>query len=400
MNIAKQRYWAVVAAGGSGSRMGPGQPKQYRILAGKTVLEHCVSQLLGVERLAGVFVGADRELAQPIIARIQQPSPSVILRRCEPAATRAGTVLAALEMVQQYAEIADWVLVHDAARPLVRIEDVDRLIDSIGDADDGGLLGWPVTDSLGLSENADGRPQMTRSVSRDGLWRAATPQMFRLGSLYATLQASIDNDTHATDEAGMMSAAGFHPTFVACSPTNFKITRIEDLQLASKLIDATTTSVRVGTGFDVHRLVAGRPLILGGVKIPFERGLAGHSDADVLLHAIIDACLGAAALGDIGGHFPDSDSQYQGVDSRELLRLSVARVAEAGFSVANVDATIIAEAPRLSPYVAAMTTQIASDCGVDVDCVNVKATTTEGLGFTGRGEGIASQASVILHSRS
>jgi len=203
---------------------------------------------------------------------------------------------------------------------------------------------------------------------------------------------------HATDEAGMMSAAGFKPIFVACSPTNFKITQPEDLQLASKLIDGAAPSVRIGSGFDVHRLVAERPLILGGVEIPFERGLDGHSDADVLLHAIIDACLGAASLGDIGHHFPDSDSQYQGADSRELLRLAVARVAEAGFRVGNVDATIIAEAPRMAPHVAAMMTHIANDCGIDVDCVNVKATTTEGLGYTGRGEGIASQASVVLKS--
>lgn len=155
---------------------------------------------------------------------------------------------------------------------------------------------------------------------------------------------------------------------------------------------------RVGTGFDVHQLVAGRALIIGGVTIPYERGLLGHSDADVLLHAIADALLGAAALGDIGKHFPDSDPTYKGADSRTLLRTVVQRVREAGWQVGNIDATIIAQAPKMAPHVAQMQTNIASDCAVTVGAVNVKATTTEQLGFTGRGEGIAAQASVLLTS--
>ena len=153
---------------------------------------------------------------------------------------------------------------------------------------------------------------------------------------------------------------------------------------------------RVGTGFDVHQLVAGRALIIGGVTVPYERGLLGHSDADVLLHAIADALLGAAALGDIGKHFPDSDPTYKGADSRTLLRTVVQRVREAGWQVGNVDATIIAQAPKMAPYIAQMQVNIAADCGVAVGAVNVKATTTEQLGFTGRGEGIAAQASALL----
>lgn len=155
---------------------------------------------------------------------------------------------------------------------------------------------------------------------------------------------------------------------------------------------------RVGTGFDVHQLVAGRALIIGGVTIPYERGLLGHSDADVLLHAIADALLGAAALGDIGGHFPDSDPTYKGADSRTLLRTVVQRVREAGWQVGNIDATIIAEAPKMSPHIAQMRVNIASDCAVELGAINVKATTTEQLGFAGRGEGIAAQASALLTS--
>lgn len=154
--------------------------------------------------------------------------------------------------------------------------------------------------------------------------------------------------------------------------------------------------IRIGTGFDVHQLVAGRPLVMGGVTIPFELGLLGHSDADVLLHAIADALLGAAALGDIGKHFPDTDVAYKGADSRFLLRSVVQRVREAGWCVGNVDATIIAQAPKMAPHIASMRANIAADCGVPVDCISVKATTTEQLGFTGRGEGIAAQASALL----
>ena len=158
----------------------------------------------------------------------------------------------------------------------------------------------------------------------------------------------------------------------------------------------STLPFRVGTGFDVHQLVAGRALIMGGVTIPYERGLLGHSDADVLLHAIADALLGAVALGDIGKHFPDNDPTYKGADSRVLLRSVVARVRETGYAVGNIDATIIAQAPKMAPHIAQMRTHIAEDCGVAQDCVSVKATTTEQLGFTGRGEGIAAQASVLL----
>jgi 2-C-methyl-D-erythritol 2,4-cyclodiphosphate synthase len=153
---------------------------------------------------------------------------------------------------------------------------------------------------------------------------------------------------------------------------------------------------RVGTGFDVHQLVAGRPLVVGGVTIPYERGLLGHSDADVLLHAIADALLGAAALGDIGKHFPDTDSAFRGADSRVLLRSVVQRVQEAGWRVGNIDSTIIAQAPKMAPHIAQMRANIATDCGVAIDCISVKATTTEQLGFTGRGEGIAAQASALL----
>lgn len=154
--------------------------------------------------------------------------------------------------------------------------------------------------------------------------------------------------------------------------------------------------IRIGTGFDVHQLVAGRPLVMGGVTIPFELGLLGHSDADVLLHAIADALLGAAALGDIGKHFPDTDVAYKGADSRALLRSVVQRVREAGWRVGNVDATIIAQAPKMAPHIASMRANIAADCDVPIDCISVKATTTEQLGFTGRGEGIAAQASALL----
>lgn len=374
--------------------MGVGTPKQYRLLAGMPMLELTVRKLLSLRnpQLDGVVIGAAAEPAESVLRRLNHDSIATgVLDRSEPGSTRAETVLKAVERVAQTCTDEDWILVHDAARPLLKATDVERLIDVVGERDDGGLLGWAVADSV---SRVDG-DAMTESVSRDGLWRAATPQLFRLGLLRESLSAAIARGDVITDEASVMFAAGYRPRLVQCSPSNFKITTVEDFAMAQQML-GVSTGIRVGTGFDVHALVDGRPLILGGVEIAFDRGLDGHSDADVLLHAIADACLGAAALGDIGRHFPDSDSQYAGADSRQLLRHVVGLLRAGNLVVNNIDATVIAEAPKLAPHIAQMVANIASDCAVAPGAVNVKATTTEGLGFTGRGQGIAAQATVTV----
>jgi len=304
----------------------------------------------------------------------------------------------------------DWVLVHDAARALLRPEWVDRLIDACLDDAVGGLLALPLADTL-KTEDA-GRAHGT--LDRRGKWLAQTPQMFRLGMLRDALAHAGDA---VTDEAGAIEASGRQPRLVAGDAANFKITWPEDVARAQALLagaatpDQTTaararatedtkmtdaTALRMGEGWDVHALVAGRPLVLGGVTIPHDKGPLAHSDGDALLHAITDALLGAAALGDIGRHFPDTDPAFAGADSIALLREAARRVRAAGHAIVNVDSTIVAQAPRLAPHIDAMRTCIATALGLEPANVNVKAKTAEQLGPVGEGRAIEARAVCLL----
>jgi 2-C-methyl-D-erythritol 2,4-cyclodiphosphate synthase len=253
-------------------------------------------------------------------------------------------------------------------------------------------LALPVPDTLKRSDASAEAVRSVQTVDRAGLWAAQTPQLFPLHRLAHALKQATD----VTDEASAMEQLGAKPRLVMGDWANRKYTYPEDFQEREALTRQNPWP-RVGTGFDVHALVEGRPLIIGGVRIDHPRGLLGHSDADVLLHAISDAILGAAGLGDIGRHFPDTESQYKGADSRVLLRTVVERVHAEGFDVYQLDATIIAQAPKMSPHIAQMVMNIQAD--TQTEAVNIKATTTEHLGFTGRQEGIAAQASAVLVPR-
>ena len=307
-------------------------------------------------------------------------------------AERFESVRNGLDAIRDEVGFEDWVLVHDAARPGLSGELLDRLIGEVGEDPFGGLLAVPVADTL---KRADADNRVLRTESRDKLWQAQTPQMFRYSLLQRAL--SLLDGAAVTDEAQAVERMGFQAKLVAGDMTNFKVTYPQDIKLAELIL--RRQGMRVGQGFDVHQLVEGRKLIIGGVDIPYERGLLGHSDADVLLHAICDALLGAAALGDIGRHFPDSDPRYKGIDSRRLLREVMQLLKDKGYGVVNLDATIIAQAPKMAPHIEQMVANIAADLGVEADCVNVKATTTEKLGFTGRGEGIAAQAVCLIEKR-
>ncbi|HET7092015.1 MAG TPA: 2-C-methyl-D-erythritol 2,4-cyclodiphosphate synthase, partial [Thermomicrobiales bacterium] len=254
----------------------------------------------------------------------------------------------------------------------------------------------PVADTL--KRVVDGR--VTATVDRAGLWAAQTPQGFRQ-DIVERLLPLIQAAETVTDEAALCESLGVPVAVVPSSSANLKVTLPDDVGVAAALLrarsgEAPARSTRSGIGYDVHRLVPGRRLVLGGVEIAHDRGLEGHSDADVVLHAIADALLGAAALGDIGRHFPPSDPRYAGADSRDLLRQAASLLAEAGYHPVNVDATVIAEAPRLGPHVPAMQHAIAACLGLAPDAVGVKATTNEGLGFAGRGEGIAAFAVAVI----
>jgi 2-C-methyl-D-erythritol 4-phosphate cytidylyltransferase/2-C-methyl-D-erythritol 2,4-cyclodiphosphate synthase len=392
------RLFALVPCAGSGSRAGTEGPKQYRPIAGRAMVAHTLAALAAVPRLAATLV-----VLAPDDAQFEAAVPGFVGERGWVArvggATRAASVAAGLaELARRGASDGDWVLVHDAARCLLRPEWVDALIDACLGHDVGGLLAQPVADTL---KQADETGRVAATVDRAGKWAAQTPQMFRLGLLRRALAAAGDA---VTDEASAVEALGLAPRLVAAPLENFKVTWPADFALAERLLASrgrTTganamTTLRIGEGWDTHALVTGRPLILGGVTIPHTHGLAGHSDADALAHAITDALLGAAALGDIGRHFPDTDPQFRGADSLVLLAEAARRVRAAGWAIANVDATIVAQAPKMAPHIPAMQAKLAAAMGLAPDQVNVKAKTAEKMGPVGEGRAIEARAVSLL----
>ncbi|HUO80391.1 MAG TPA: 2-C-methyl-D-erythritol 4-phosphate cytidylyltransferase [Steroidobacteraceae bacterium] len=386
-------YWLVMPAAGRGRRMGEGErlPKQYQPLAGRTVLEHALAPFLADPACRGVVVAlaaGDRHFAALPLAR--DPRVATVTGGAE----RRDSVAAGLATLRARLGAEDpWVLVHDAARPCLPRADLARLLAALPGAPDGALLALRIADTVKRA-GADGRVE--RTVPREALHRAQTPQAFRLGALSAALAA----DPAATDEASALEAAGARPLLVAGSATNIKVTEPGDLELAGRLLgEARMGESRIGFGIDVHAFGPGDHVMLGGERVPYGRGVVAHSDGDVLLHALCDALLGAAGLGDIGQHFPDSDPAFRGVASVELLRATLARIGAAGLAVVNADLTLLGEAPRIAPHRERIRTAIARELGLPPERVNLKATTTERLGFLGRGEGLAAEAAVLLETR-
>lgn len=384
------RYWLVLPAAGRGRRLVGETTKQYRSVAGRTLLEHALAPFLADPACDGAIVALaadDRRFATLPVAG--DPRVHTVTGGAE----RRDSVLAGVAWLRARVGAADpWVLVHDAARPCLPRSDLARLVAALPDAADGALLALRVTDTVKRAAS-DGRVATT--VPREGLWRAQTPQAFRLARLAAALAAS----PAATDEASAMEAAGGRPTLVPGSPDNIKVTEPSDLALAGRLLgERSMGEPRIGFGIDVHAFGPGDHVWLGGERIAHDRGLVAHSDGDVLLHALCDALLGAAALGDIGQHFPDSDPRYRGVAGRELLGATLERVGAAGFRVVNADLTLIGEAPRIAPHRATIRATIAAALGIAPERVNLKATTTERLGFLGRREGLAAEAVVLLET--
>ena len=382
-------YVALVPAAGGGSRMASAVPKQYLPLLGRPLLWHTLAALAAVKAIARLYVVLapdDEQWAQHDFTAFADKLRPL---RCG-GATRAESVANGLAAMTDE-DAATWVLVHDAARACVTPRQIEALIAGIADDGVGGLLAVPVADTLKREQER----HVAATVSRQQLWQAQTPQMFRRDLLLRALTAARD----VTDEASAVEALGLSPRLIEGDAANLKITYPADLHLAELILrdrNNMAKEMRMGQGYDVHALVAGRKLILGGVEIAHETGLLGHSDADVLLHAVTDAILGAAGLGDIGRLFPDSDERWRGADSRVLLRGAMAQVREAGWRVVNVDATVVAQAPRVSPYAAAMAANIAADLGIAAAAVNIKGKTTEKLGFEGRREGIAAQAVALI----
>ena len=374
---------ALIVAAGQGNRVGGDVPKQYRVVAGKTVLAHAHEALASHDAIDGVVVvvaAGQQDLAQALLGEDVQ----VVVG----ADSRRGSVHAGLEAIAA-AGGADIVLIHDAARPFLPPVVVDRLLDALMDKD-GAIPILPVADTLvrgagGLMEN---------TVDRAQLHRVQTPQAFRFPAILAA-HRTWDTAHDATDDAQILRACGHDVILVQGDERLNKLTYEQDFSRVQTLL-APAFVTRVGMGYDVHRLAAGEPLWLGGVLVPHDRGLAGHSDADVALHAIVDAVLGALADGDIGSHFPPSDPQWRGASSDRFLAHAGDRVKAHQGRIDHIDLTIICEAPKIGPHREAMRARIAEILEVSIGQVSVKATTTERLGFAGRREGIAAQAVATL----
>lgn len=382
----------VIVAAGRGSRAGAAGlgPKQYIEIDGATVLARSVRAFVdhpGIGPIQLVIHGDDAELYRkamgPLAARVRPPVVG--------GGTRQASVRAGLEALASQVPAPDLVLIHDGARPFVDEGVIGRVIAAL-DACDGAIAALPLSDTL-KRVGSDGR--ISGTLDRSGLWRAQTPQGFRFDAIVEAHRRAATHPVELTDDAAVAEFAGLSVVVVDGAPRNIKITTAQDIAMAQAEPRASI-EIRTGQGFDVHRFCPGDHVWLGGVQIPHTAGLDGHSDADVALHALTDAILGAIADGDIGQHFPPSDPQWKGASSDRFLADAARRAREAGARIVNVDITILAEAPRIGPHRSAMQARIADILGLGPGRVGIKATTTEGLGFTGRREGIAAMAQATL----
>ncbi len=392
-------YWVIMPAAGSGRRFGAQLPKQYAPLLNRTVIEWSLAPFTADPRCSGIVVALAAK--DPWWPQVAARLP-VAITTVGGGAQRSASVLNGLRALGTRADDRDWVLVHDAARPCLLRTDLTKLLRDLRDEETGGLLAAPGADTLKYAPPM-GQTAVERTVDRTGLWRAMTPQMFRFGALRGALEAAHAAKRMPTDESQAMEWVGARPVLVEGAADNIKVTTAQDLVVAAAILNsrqppAPEQSMRIGSGFDVHTFGDGDGVMLGGVRIPYERGVIAHSDGDVILHALCDALLGAAGLGDIGQHFRDDDPQWKGADSKGFVRGVLAMLLERNLAVVNADITVLAEAPRLSKFREQIRTSIATLLELPADCVNIKATTTEKMGFLGRGEGLAAQAVVLLRT--
>jgi 2-C-methyl-D-erythritol 4-phosphate cytidylyltransferase / 2-C-methyl-D-erythritol 2,4-cyclodiphosphate synthase len=377
-------FSAVIVAAGVGVRAGPGEAKQWRTLAGRPVVRWSAEALLGAGADELVVVIADGQQDRAHEALVGLAGWRLALG----GVARSDSVKAGLAALGAADDAI--VLVHDAARPLLRREHVARLVAALTDAP-GAILALPLADTL---KRETGAAQIAETVPRAGLWRAQTPQAFRLGVLKAAYAAWPAGE-EPTDEAIVLERAGHAVGLVPGDPALAKLTYPEDFAMAELMAGAART-LRVGQGIDAHRFGPGDGVMLCGVKIAHDKALVGHSDADAGLHAITDALLGAIGEGDIGDHFPPSDPKWRGAASDQFLLHAAQLVAARGGRIVNVDVTLVCEAPRIKPHRAAMRARLAELLALPVDAVSVKATTMEGMGFTGSGEGLLAQAVAMV----
>jgi 2-C-methyl-D-erythritol 4-phosphate cytidylyltransferase/2-C-methyl-D-erythritol 2,4-cyclodiphosphate synthase len=400
---------AIIAAGGRGRRFGGAQPKQLLSVGGRPILERSVTAFLAHPLVDAVIVAVPQALVDdpPFYLR-QTTKPLHVVAGGE---RRQDSVANGFEAADATSDI---IVIHDAARPFVSANLIARTIAAaaesgaalaaVGSRDTVKLVLRPFGPAQGdreaLEESKRERDVwVDQTLPRETIFLAQTPQAFRRGVLASALSAAAGNPLDATDEATLVERAGHPVRLVEGEASNIKVTTPEDLPIAEAIArSAPARTGRAGIGYDLHRLVDGRPLVLGGVTIPSARGALGHSDADVVCHAVTDAILGAACLGDIGLHFPDSDPRWKDASSLDLLRRAAALATEQGLEVGNVDVTVILEAPKLRDHVDAMRAAVAGALGVDAARVSIKGKTNEGVDAIGRGEAIAAHAVALVRA--
>jgi 2-C-methyl-D-erythritol 4-phosphate cytidylyltransferase/2-C-methyl-D-erythritol 2,4-cyclodiphosphate synthase len=385
---------AIIAAGGRGLRLGAGRPKQFLELAGRSILETSIAALAASSRIDEIVVALPAEHLEAE-SKILKSAIARPLTFVSGGARRQDSVANAFAKTSGK---ADLIVIHDAARPFVTGEVIARAIDGAR-AYGAAIAAVPVKDTVKQAgeANADGSRLIRGTIARDSVYLAQTPQAFQRDILARALSEGHSID--ATDEAMLVERLGLPVHVVPGDERNVKITTAEDLAAARAALDAKA-HMRIGTGYDLHTLVAGRPLILAGVRIEHALGLSGHSDADIVCHAVTDAILGAAAAGDIGRLFPDTEAQWKDADSIMLLKGAVAAVHERGYRVSNVDVTVIAQRPKLLPYLEAMRGNLAAALEIDSSAVSVKGKTNEGVDSMGRGESMACHAVALITSAS
>ncbi|WP_226375447.1 2-C-methyl-D-erythritol 4-phosphate cytidylyltransferase [Effusibacillus dendaii] len=387
-----------MVAAGSGSRMNSKIKKQFMELAGVPILIHTLRVLEQSPLIDQIVLVIGQEDLERVQALIDRYKIRKVTHYAAGGQERQASVWNGLQVLRALVDMQqDLVIIHDAARPLVSTTDIERIVESAREHS-AVTIGTPAKDTIKKVNNG----WVEETLLRHQLYAVQTPQGFRASLLYEAHEKAMRDNHLGTDDASLVEWAGAPVWVVEGSYRNIKITTPEDLQIAASFLQEENiyggkgNGMRIGTGFDVHRFAEGRPLVIGGVTIPFEKGLLGHSDADVLLHAVKDALLGAIAEGDIGQHFPDTDERFRGANSVDLLKHVWQMVKERGYRLGNLDCTIMAQRPKLRPYIEEMKAVLAKELEAELSQINVKATTTERLGFVGREEGIAAEAVVLL----
>ena len=394
---------AIIAAGGRGERFGGARPKQLLEVGGRPILERSLDAFLRHPSVDAVVVALPPSLVDdpPGYLRPRSEAAGKPLRIVAGGDRRQDSVANAFRVIDA---VSDIVVVHDAARPFVSGDLIARTIAAAAESG-AAVAALAARDTVKRSGAETGAGRMVReTLPRETIFLAQTPQAFQRGVLERALASAAGDSADATDEATLVERGGHAVRIVEGEASNIKITVAADLPVAEAIARgaagaAPVRTGRAGTGYDLHRLVAGRPLVLGGVTIPSERGALGHSDADVVCHAVTDAILGGACLGDIGRHFPDSDPAWKDASSLDLLKRAVALAAGQGYEVGNVDVTVVLETPKIRGYVDAMRTAVAGAIGIDVSRVSIKGKTNEGVDAIGRGEAIAAHAIALVRAR-